>query len=128
MEGELTTVQQKDVGLALAPELVLENARTAAKALQDVISHKKNPVIMNGEQYLEYEDWQLCGQFYGYAVKTGDAVPVEVGGVKGAKAHADLINLKTGFIVGGADAYCLRDEDRWNTRPKYEWQGEGAEA
>jgi len=124
MTQELT-VRQAEVGIFLPPEIVLENAKTAARALADVISNKKKPVIMNGEQYLEFEDWQTCGQFYGYTVKTGDAVPVEVDGVKGAKAHADLIDIKTGMYLGGAEAYCMRDEEKWNTRPKYEWQGEG---
>jgi len=124
MTQELT-VQRAEVGTFLPPEIVLENARTAAKALADVISKKAKPVIMNGEQYLEFEDWQTCGQFYGYTVKTGDAVLVEVDGVKGAKAHADLIDIKTGVYVGGAEAYCMRDEEHWNTRPKYEWQGYG---
>lgn len=107
------------------PVEVLENARTAAKALMTVVEQKKHPVIMNGEQYLEFEDWQTVGQFYGYAVKTLDAIPVEVNDSKGAKAAALLINMKTGEVVGGAEAYCMRDEPKWNTRPKYEYQGEG---
>ena len=124
MTQELS-IGQAGVGIFLPPEIVLENARTAAKALVSVVSQKKKPVIMNGEQYLEYEDWQTCGQFYGYTVKTRDAVPVEIDGVKGAKAYADLIDIKTGMYLGGAEAYCMRDEENWNTRPKYEWQGEG---
>jgi len=116
--------QQTAVGITVPPDIVLANAMVAAKALKDVISKKAKPVILNGEQYLEFEDWQTCGQFYGYTVKTGEAVAVEVDGIKGAKAHADLIDLKTGEIVGGAEAYCMRDEEHWNTRPKYEWQGE----
>lgn len=128
MSQELTAVQQTDVGIFLPPDIVLENARTAATALVTVLSNKKKPVIMNGEQYLEFEDWQTCGQFYGYTVKTGGAVPVEVDGVKGAKASADLIDIKTGMYLGGAEAYCMRDEDHWNTRPKYEWQGKGEDS
>jgi len=127
MGKELTLGQNQEVGFAIPPDIVLANAMTAAKALMSVVSLKKRPVIMNGEQYLEFDDWQTCGQFYGYTVRTGDAIPVEVDGVKGAKAHADLINLKTGEIVGGAEAYCMRDEEHWNTRPKYEWQGEGGD-
>jgi len=119
------TVRETEAGIITAPEIVLENARSAAKALSDVISKKKKPVIMNGEQYLEYEDWQTCAQFYGYTVKTGEAEMVEIDGVKGAKAHADVIDFRSGLIVGGAEAYCMRDEEHWNTRPKYEWQGEG---
>ena len=127
MPNELK-VGSYEVGITLAPETVLENAKTAAKALVTVLSQKKKPVIMNGEQYLEFEDWQTCGQFYGYSVKTYGAEPVEIDGVKGAKAYADLINFNTGLVVSGAEAYCMRDEDKWNTRPKYEWQGEGKDA
>jgi hypothetical protein len=108
----------------LSPDEELGMASLAAKALQGVVSTKLKPVMMNGEQYLEFEDWQLLGQFYHYTVKTGDAVLVEVDGVKGAKAHADLIDMNTGEYIGGAEAYCMRDEDRWNTRPKYEGYGD----
>jgi hypothetical protein len=121
---ELAVTEQNAVGIPLPPDIVLSNAIIAAKALKDVVSKKIKPVIMNGEQYLEFEDWQTCGQFYGYTVRTGDAVPVEVDGVKGAKAHADLVDVKTGLVIGGAEAYCMRDEEKWNTRSKYEWQGE----
>jgi len=126
MEGNELTIRQAEVGIFMPPEIVLGNARTAARALSDVLSNKKKPVIMNGEQYLEFEDWQTCGQFYGYTVKTGNAIPVEIDGVKGAKASADLIDIKTGIYLGGAEAYCMRDEEHWNTRPKYEWQGDGS--
>ena len=122
----LTTQDTATVGMVLNPVVVLDNAREAARSLEDVISKKAKPVIMNGERYLEFEDWQTCGQFYGYTVKTGGAVLVEIDGVKGAKATADLIDIKTGMYLGGAEAYCMRDEEKWNTRPKYEWQGEGA--
>lgn len=108
------------------PDAQLEMAIRAAKALSNVIAQKKKPVIINGEQYLEFEDWQTLGQFDGVSVRTGDAEFVEIDGVKGAKAKAYLINSHTGEIIGGAEAYCMRDEDKWGTRPKYEWQGEGA--
>jgi hypothetical protein len=124
-ERGITIQGQMTPDLVRDPTEVLANAQVAAKALVTVISQKKHPVIMNGEQYLEFEDWQTAGQFYGYSVQTEDAVPVEVNGVQGAKAKAKLISLKTGEIVGGAEAYCMRDEDKWNTRPKYEYQGEG---
>lgn len=116
--------QTRTVGIG-APDEILENAIVAAKALQRVVNQKKKPVIFNGEQYLEFEDWQTCGQFYRYTVKTYEAMPVEVDGIKGAKARADLIDLQTGEVLGGAEAYCMRDEEKWNTRPKYEWAGKG---
>ena len=104
------------------PKLTIERARAIAVVLKDVVALKPKPVVINGEQYLEYEDWQTLGQFYGYAVRTRDAVPVEINGVPGAKAQADLVDMRTGIVVGGAEAYCMRDEERWSTRTEYEWQ------
>ena len=126
--GNELVISHQEVGITIHPEETIEMASIAAKALERVVSFKPKPVILNGEQYLEFEDLQLLAQFYGYAVKTGDASLVDIDGVKGAKAHADLIDLKTGYVIGGAEAYCMRDEDKWNTRPKYEWQGEGTAA
>jgi hypothetical protein len=119
--GMITETLNTEVGIYSPPQAILENAMVAAKALKTVLAGKLKPVMMNGEQYLEFEDWQTVGQFYGYTVKTGEAVECEVAGVKGAKARADLISLKTGQFIGGAEAYCMRDEDHWNTRAKYEW-------
>ncbi len=118
----IVTTEHEAAITIMKPALVLAQAQEAAKALIEVVSKKPKPVIMNNEQYLEYEDWQTVGQFYRYAVKTGEAVPVEINGVQGAKARAELINMDTGQILGGAEAYCMRDEEKWNTRPKYEWQ------
>ena len=124
MGSELTTTNQ-EVGLSVPPEMVLGNAQIAAKALGEVLKNKPKPVIINKEQYLEYEDWQTLGQFYGYTVKTGAAEMVDIDGVKGAKASASLIDIHTGLFLGGAEAYCMRDEEKWGTRAKYEWQGSG---
>ena len=124
MGSELTTTNQ-EVGLSVPPAMVLGNAQIAAKALGEVLKNKPKPVIINKEQYLEYEDWQTLGQFYGYTVKTGAAEMVDIDGVKGAKASASLIDIHTGLFLGGAEAYCMRDEEKWGTRAKYEWQGSG---
>lgn len=120
-DTDLTIIPGNDVGI-IKPDQVLDVAIAAAKALTRVVSQKKKPVIINGEQYLEYEDWQTLGQFYGVTAITGDAVLVEIDGVKGAKATAKLIKLSTGEIIGGAEAYCMRDEDKWGSRAKYEYQ------
>ena len=104
------------------PEAVLKRAAEVARSLKSVIDQKDKQVIINDEQYIEFEDWELVGHFYGLTVQTQDAVPVEVNGVKGAKAAARVVN-RDGIVVGGAEAYCLRDEPKWNTRSVYEWQG-----
>jgi len=106
--------------LVQAPAQVILQAREAAKVLQDVVSRKPKPVMINGEQYLEFEDWQTVARFYGLSVKTHDAQPVDVWGVKGFKAQADVIDNRTGYVVGGAEAYCMTDEENWTTKPMFQ--------
>jgi len=121
MSTDIVTIDQpQDLIISRPPEAVLEEAKQAAKALKDVIAQKSKPVMINGEQYLEYEDWLLVGQFYGIAVDTGSAEPVEINGISGAKATAKLSSIKTGLIVGGAEAYCMKDEPLWGNRPWFQ--------
>ncbi len=122
MDKELIT-QKPDEGELVPyapPQAVIDSAVEAAKALTRVVSQKKKPVILNDEQYLEYEDWQTLAQFFGVTAITGEAIPVDIDGVKGAKAVAKLINFKTGMIIGGAEAYCLRDEPNWKSKPWFQ--------
>jgi hypothetical protein len=97
---------------------VIQQAASAADVLKDVLDKKKNPVIMNGERYLEYEDWQTLARFYGYTVETGDATEViREGKIVGFTAKA--IVFQNGVKVGGAEGACMRDEPKWSSRTKY---------
>lgn len=124
MEGtEVTNISQQQVGQVIeAPVATIARAKEAAKALQSVIASKPKPVVIRGEQYIEFEDWQLLGNFYGTAVQTYDAVPVEINGIRGAKASASLYDIRTGLILGGtgAEAYCMEDEEKWGSSPWYQ--------
>ena len=103
------------------PAKVLAEAQKAAAALQDVISKKAHPVVMNDEQYLEFEDWQTLGRFYGITPKEdGDPEYVEFpGDVRGFKASA--VALRGGEVISRATAYCLTDEEKWRSRAVYKW-------
>lgn len=104
-----------------APAQVLDEARRAAVAIQDVIKNKPKPVVMNGEQYLEYEDWQTVGRFYGITAEVEWTRYCEFGGVRGFEARAVAKHALSGRIVSAGESMCLNDEPRWSTRPKYEW-------
>ena len=116
---ENTAITQQGNQIIEVPKATVARAKEAAIALQAVIASKPKPVVIRGEQYLEYEDWQLLGQFYGVAAQTGDAGPVEINGVRGAKASARLYDIHTGQLLGevGAEAYCMEDEEHWQSRP-----------
>jgi len=118
-EGTDVIVRQ-ETALARPLEEVVRGAKIAVGVFKAVIEQKPKKVVINGEQYLEYEDWQTLGEFYGVTARTGEAVPVDIDGIKGAKAHADLVDTGTGLIIGGAEAYCMRDEEKWTIKPWFQ--------
>ena len=110
---------QADLTMSRAPEVVLAEARKAATALGDVLKNKKKPVTMNGEQYLEFEDWQTVGRFYGVTAKVASTEYVEFNGVVGFQARAVAIR-PDGMEVSAAEAMCLSDEPNWNKKPMFQ--------
>jgi len=110
-----------DIFVARDPVLVIEEARKAAKVLVSVVSQKPRKVMMNNEQYLEFEDWMTVAKFYGCTVKVRNTNFLDLGGVKGFEATADVLD-RDGRVISSADAMCLNDEEKWSTRPKYEWK------
>jgi len=109
-----------DIQVSRPPEVVLEEARRAAKVLTDVLQKKEKKVMMNGEQYLEFEDWQTVARFYGVTAKVKETEFLDYGGVKGFLAKAVAIR-SDGVEISAAEAMCMNDEDKWSTRTKYEW-------
>ena len=102
-----------------SPDTVLEEAHRAAAALKTVLDQKPKKVMMNDEQYLEFEDWITLGRFYGVTAREdGDAEYVTFGDVRGFRASAVAIN-RDGDVISRATAYCLTDEEKWGSRPKY---------
>lgn len=110
-----------DLAVSRPPEVVLEEARKAARALKDVIDAKPKKVVFNNETYLEFEDWQTVGRFYGISPRIVATKYVEYGETRGFKATADAIHVATSRVVASAEAMCLTDEPHWRIRPVYEW-------
>lgn len=103
------------------PETVTTNGLKAVTHLMKILDGKPDKVMINGKRHIEFDDWVLLGQFYGVDVDTSDeAEPVEVFGVKGFKAKASVINIKTGRKVGGATAYCMSNEKNWINKPFFQ--------
>ncbi len=117
----LAIVDSEQLALQREPKLILSEAKKAADALQEIIRGKKKPVIFNGEQYIEFEDWQVLGKFYGLFAKVVDTQPVDFNGVSGFKAKSVIVDVRTGLEVSSAEAMCLNDEENWGTRPKFKW-------
>ncbi len=118
---DLVHIDQPSTEMALsrAPEIVLAEAAKAATALKDVIERKSKKVTFNGEQYLEFEDWQTLGRFYGITAKIVETNYVEYGEVHGFEAKAVALR-SDGMEISAAEAACLTDEEKWRGRAKYE--------
>lgn len=110
-----------EIGLQKSPDEILLDARDAAQALEKLISaNKRKPMEFNGKRYLEFPHWQTISKFYHTTTATGETEFVELGGIKGFKAKAHVIDEKTGMIVGYAEAYCMSDEPNWKHKPLFQ--------
>lgn len=122
---ELVAQPEKLMPLSAAlidPDEQVKWGHKAARALVAVISTKKKPVMMNGEQYLEFEDWQVLARFYNYTVGTEWTKEINRDGKLFGFESKAVVRNAAGVVVSSAEASCLRDEPKWNTRTKYGWQ------
>jgi hypothetical protein len=107
-----------------APDTVLAEATKAAKALHDVIESKPKKCVINGKTYLQFEDWQTLGRFYGVTAKASSTKFVEFGEgydqVRGFEATADALLVANDQVISSAEAMCLDDEDRWGDKPLFQ--------
>lgn len=122
-EAELTIITAQDQLPVNKKELVLEGdpeaqlafATKAANALMTVVRSKKNPVIIQGKQYLEFGDWQVLARFYGATVEIEWTKELE--GKKGYEARA-IVKRGT-EVISSAEGMCTRDERRWAKADDY---------
>jgi len=119
-ENQLQPIVENSLTLMRKPDEILKDAKQSAMQLQTVIKNKRRPVIFNGEQYLEFEDWQTVGRFYGLTAKVVSTAFVEYGDAKGFEAKAVVLNVQTGMEISAAEAVCLNDEKNWSQKPLFQ--------
>ena len=101
---------REDIGLALNPKEVVENATVQAKLLMDIVNQTHCYQEISGKKYLQVEAWETIGAF-----NRVHAVPKEVkpimrnDEVVGYQAEVQL--LKDGIVVGGAIMPCFFSEN-----------------
>lgn len=104
--------------VSMQPAEVVEQATVAAQTLKKVLEGKAKKVLINGEQYLEFEDWQTLGRFYGYTVAATETTEIwREGKLIGFSAKA--VVYQNGQIASNAESSCMRDEPNWKTRPEF---------
>jgi len=124
--NEMVTYQPGIGELATSrpPAEVLKEAQRAAIALKTVVEQTGAVIQLGNSKHLKSEAWQTLGHFYGLAATTPEEKTrfVQFGDVVGFESEAELVHIATGRVVSKATSMCLSDEDRWSTRPKYEWK------
>jgi len=103
-----------------APEVVLAEAAKAAQALRDVIERKPNKCVINGKTFLQFEDWQTLGRFYGITSAARTTTYLEQGRVRGYECHAEAILVSADQVIGAAQAMCMDDESKWHDKPLFQ--------
>ena len=120
VDAELIAKPEPTLTVARPPEVVLREAQEAARALAEVIAGKKRKLILNGEQYLEFEDWATVGRFYGVTAKAVGVEWVDLGEHgTGFHAKAQAVN-GAGQVISAAEAWCLDSEPSWAHKPIYQ--------
>ena len=98
-----TALPPDALAIQRAPDVVLEEATRAAKALHDVIESKPRKVILDGKTYLQFEDWQTLGRFYGVMAVSRSTKYVEFGDgdyvTRGFEATAEALLVGTNQII-----------------------------
>ncbi|KKN17885.1 hypothetical protein LCGC14_0961440, partial [marine sediment metagenome] len=116
---ELVTQPENLAPVLIDPEKEIEYAAKAAKALTTVIACKKRKVMIQGEQYIEFEDWQTIARFYNSSVGVKWTKEIHrEGKLIGFEAKANV--YRNGIIISSAEASCLRDEPNWKSKPEFQ--------
>lgn len=106
-------ISKKELVLEGDPDQQLEFAHKAASTLMKWVAQKPKKVMIRGEQFLEFGDWQILGRFYGATVGVEWTKPIE----KGWEARATV--LRNGEIISSAEAMCTRAEKNWKDRDEF---------
>lgn len=121
IDPEVSTALElvSDIRMTRAPERVINEAIEAATALKGVLANKKNKFMFRGEQYLQFEDWQTLGRFYGVTARIKHTQQVTYGEASGFEASAEAVRAD-GMVISAAEAMCMDDEINWKGKPIFQ--------
>ena len=119
MSQECTDIEAVDNQISyfnLRPKDMVKEAALMAKPLRDVIEQQQLFTMMNGKKYVNVEGWQTLGNMLGILPRDKKVIEHPDGSFE---AYVDLVNYKTGLVVGGGSALCGMDEKRWSKADRY---------
>lgn len=103
-----------------SPQNEVSFGQKAAKALMEVVKEKRLSRKFGGEkEHIFVEGWQMLAQFSGLTPIVTVTEPMELDGVKGFHAVAELRD-ESQEVVSRGEAFCMRDEPNWRNKPTFQ--------
>lgn len=96
-------------------------ATEMADAIKDVIVKRGWVVTIPGKNgkppshHVEVEGWQFCASLAGATAKVTSTTKT----ANGWEAHAEVVRVDSGIVLGAGDGMCSRDEKRWQYAEDY---------
>ena len=102
--------------LDLRPADMVVRATEIANVLKDVIKQQKLTVKIGPNEHVKAEGWATMGSMLNVLPKERQVIEHPDGSFE---AYVDLVNMRTGVIVGGGSAICGAEEQRWKKAERY---------
>jgi len=115
--------QNTDLILGYTPEAAMIRAKEAVDTVMKVIQNRPKPLIINGKQYLEYQDWRLLALYFGITTHVDNVDELNhivddrlkfIGFVVTASA------LRDGQVLTTSSAECTRYEKNWVNKDRFQ--------
>lgn len=111
-DKDLIVIEQK-------PADVVIYGKESAQELTKIVSSRERKLVMQGKQYLFFEDWQTIGKFYGVTAKVTNTQEIKEGD-KLIGFVASAVAVAGDKEISGADAECTYDEQNWQSKPRFQ--------
>jgi hypothetical protein len=99
------------------PALIVAEATRVAGVLAPVITDRHLYAPISGKKYPTLEAWTLLGMLMRTTVSPHVTRTWQTDNGWGAHAEARTLD---GQVVSAADAYCMRDEEKWANKPDHQ--------
>lgn len=115
----------------LSTEGAIIRAKEAVTSVMKVLKSRPDPLIINGKQYMEYQDWSLLGLYFGITTRIdhieelNEIQEVEVNGVKGNRIKfigfvVEASALRNGQVLTTTTGECTRHEKNWLNKGRFQ--------
>ena len=116
-EPNSAVTNKSEIGfVGLQPKEMIATATEIANLAGDIITKQKLFVNIGTNKYVKAEGWAIVGSLAGILSRERQVLNDGKGNYC---AIVDLINVKTGMVVGSGSSICGMDEPMWAKRPNF---------